>query len=99
MKLNTPPGTPASRKHRATSYPEMGVALAGLNTTVFPATIAPDDIPAESACGKLNGASTAQTPNGRRMDTFFSLGSSDPIGVRKPAGPLTCRGFPSSKLG
>ena len=39
-----------------------GVSLAGLNTTVLPVISAPVDIPPAIAKGKLNGATTAQTP-------------------------------------
>jgi hypothetical protein len=42
--------------------PVQGVSSAGLYTTALPATSAADDMPAERARGKLNGAMQANTP-------------------------------------
>ncbi len=61
-RLNAPSGTPASSISSASLKPVKGVSLAGLNTTVLPATIAPPAGPAANASGKLNGEITAHTP-------------------------------------
>src|SRR5512135_2747558 len=64
MKLTTPGGNPASRKHCARCHVLIGVSLAGLRITVFPATRAPPIGPPLSAIGKLKGETTAHTPYG-----------------------------------
>ena len=83
-KLKTPAGKPASAVASYSFRPRNGVSVAGLNTTVLPATSAPPAGPAASASGKLNGEITAQTPCGRSTLRFSSLGPSVPIGVAKP---------------
>ena len=84
MKLKTPGGSPASTVALYNLRPRSGVAVAGLKTTVLPATSAPPDGPAASARGKLNGAMTAQTPNGRITLKFCSPSVSVPICCTKP---------------
>src|SRR5439155_23788250 len=61
-----------------------GVSLAGLKTTVLPVIRAPVDIPAAIARGKLNGATTAHTPYGLRMDRVVSPGRNCPIASSYP---------------
>src|SRR5256884_9668311 len=78
-KLNTPAGSPASRRVSARRRPMNGVSLAGLKTTVLPVISAPVDIPAAIARGELNGATTAQTPDGFRIQRVVSPGKDAPI--------------------
>ncbi len=53
----------------------MALAVAGLKTTVLPATRAPPAGPAARAIGKLKGLMTAKTPNGRRTDRVWTVAS------------------------
>src|SRR5512132_2930631 len=62
---NTPLGTPASRYTSNSLCPSSDPIGLGFNTTVLPATSAPEDGPPDSASGKLNGLITAHTPYGR----------------------------------
>ena len=54
---------------------DSGDAEDGLNTTVFPASIAALDGPVDSAIGKLNGLTTAKTPCGRRIERVCTAAS------------------------
>jgi hypothetical protein len=60
-RLKTPVGR-AARTISSRIAPVHGVSSEGLNTTVLPAMSAAEDIPTDSAAGKLNGAMTAKTP-------------------------------------
>src|SRR5207244_2097797 len=84
-KLNTPAGSPASLRVSARPRPMNGVSLAGLKTTVLPVISAPVDIPAAIARGKLNGATTAQTAYGFRIERVVSPGRNVPIGRSYPS--------------
>ena len=68
------PGTPASRRVSYSLRAMNGVSLAGFRTAVFPVTRAPTVIPVAIASGKLNGETTAQTPNGRSTLIACSFG-------------------------
>jgi hypothetical protein len=61
-----------------------GVVLAGLKTTVLPATSAPPAGPAARASGKLNGEITAHTPYERSTLLLRSPGPSVPICCSNP---------------
>ena len=63
--LKTPAGMPASAISSASSAPTPGAFSLGLNTTVFPARSAGTQCPLGRCAGKLNGPTTAITPNGR----------------------------------
>ncbi len=54
---------------------DSGDALEGLSTTVFPASSAAPVGPADSAIGKLNGLTTANTPCGRRIERVCTVES------------------------
>src|SRR5262249_16262460 len=62
---------------------------AGLYTTALPAASAADDIPADRASGKLNGAMQANTPYGRRTSVFRSTGVTRPIARTNPPASAT----------
>ncbi len=62
--LSTPAGSPASTKHCTTSPALSGVIVAGLKTTVFPATSAGAIFHAGMATGKFQGVISAATPSG-----------------------------------
>ena len=80
-KLYTPSGMPASRRHSAIRREVQGVSVAGLKTTVLPATRAAPSGPPVNAAGKLNGLMTTQTPYGRSTET---LDDSNPVKGSRP---------------
>ena len=63
-KLMTPGGKPASIKHCTNISAHIGVSVAGLNTTVFPATSAGNIFQLGIAIGKFHGVITPTTPSG-----------------------------------
>ena len=75
-KLKTPSRQPGLLAHLVQLHAHPAASsLAGLNTTVLPATSAPPAGPAASASGKLNGEITAQTPYGRSTLEFSLVGA------------------------
>ena len=74
-------GSTASANSTATRE----VVGAGLATTVLPVSSAATAGPATSASGKLNGATTPKTPNGRITETFSSAAFATASGMSKPA--------------
>src|SRR3954468_1010825 len=63
-RLITPTGVPHARKRSTSHAADVAEALAGLTTTVFPATSAADIIPVVSDSGKFHGDTIAPTPRG-----------------------------------
>jgi len=70
--------------------PVHDASSAGLYTTAFPATSAADDIPVESASGKLKGAMQANTPYGRSKSVLCSTGVTRAIWRTNPFASSTC---------
>ena len=64
--LSTPFGTPARSKIDTTADAVSGVSVAGLKTTVFPATSAGAIFQTGMATGKFQGVMQATTPSGWR---------------------------------
>src|SRR5437870_3474617 len=63
-RFKTPGGTPAASKISTTRTAVPGVRVAGLNTTVFPATSAGAIFHTGIATGKFHGVTHATTPSG-----------------------------------
>src|SRR6266566_1394453 len=63
-RFKTPAGTPASSKSSTIRTAVAGVSVAGLKTTVFPATSAGAIFQTGIATGKFQGVTQATTPNG-----------------------------------
>ena len=76
-RLTTPAGKPASAMSSTTSVAQCGVSLAGLNTTVFPATSAGIIFQHGIAIGKFQGVMIPAMPIGWRMLIAHLSGSSD----------------------
>ena len=66
MTFSTPAGRPASCSSAASLMPMIGVAEAGLNTTVLPTTSAGAIFQTGIESGKFQGVIIAQTPSGTR---------------------------------
>src|SRR6266478_3708925 len=92
--FSTPVGTPACSKIRITLAPVNGVSVAGLKTTVFPATKAGAIFQAGIEAGKFHGAIAAITPSGcfSVYAKFFgsSLGRVSPP-MRRPSPAMNSR--------
>src|SRR6185295_5975996 len=63
-RFNTPGGIPASANSSTIRTPVAGVSVAGLKTTVFPATSAGAIFQTGMATGKFQGVTQATTPKG-----------------------------------
>ncbi len=68
--FTTPAGTPASSKSSVKRWPSAGVSVAGLKTTVLPATSAGVIFHDGIAIGKFHGVITPMTPIGIRTDIW-----------------------------
>mmetsp|Transcript_29475 Transcript_29475/g.91138 ORF Transcript_29475/g.91138 Transcript_29475/m.91138 type:complete len:308 (+) Transcript_29475:1-924(+) len=68
MTFKTPSGRPASAARSASIIAVSGTFSDGLRTNVLPAVTASGNIQSGIMAGKLNGATPAQTPNGRRYE-------------------------------
>ena len=77
--LTTPAGTPASVSSSVKRCPSAGVSVAGLKTTVFPATSAGAIFQDGIAIGKFHGVMTPMTPIGMRTDIWNLFCSSDGV--------------------
>ena len=77
--LTTPFGTPASVSSSTKRWPSAGVSVAGLNTTVLPATSAGAIFQDGIAIGKFHGVITPMTPMGMRTDIWNLFRSSDGV--------------------
>src|ERR1043165_8862309 len=64
IRLRTPGGRPASSNICTMRTAVPGVMVAGLKTTVLPATKAGDNFQVGIATGKFHGVTQATTPNG-----------------------------------
>ena len=62
--FSTPAGTPACSKISTTLAPVNGVSVAGLKTTVLPATSAGEIFQTGMETGKFHGVMAATTPRG-----------------------------------
>src|SRR5512143_413617 len=71
-KFTTPSGKPASLRQSTSIRTTQGVSVAGLITTVFPATNALPTGPPVKAAGKLKGLTTSHTPYGLSTDTLVA---------------------------
>src|SRR6185503_10427065 len=79
IKFNTPGGMPASSKSSTMRVAVPGVSVAGLKTTVFPATKAGAIFQTGIATGKFQGVTQATTPNGCLIVYAKFKGSSEGI--------------------
>src|SRR5258708_16269241 len=79
IKLSTPEGTPASSKSSTIRTPVAGVRVAGLKTTVLPATSAGAIFHTGIATGKFQGVTQATTPSGCLIVYAKFKGSSEGI--------------------
>src|SRR4030095_5139262 len=64
IRFNTPGGIPSSQNSCKIRVAVAGVSVAGLNTTVLPATSAGAIFHTGIATGKFQGVTQATTPNG-----------------------------------
>ena len=79
-RLTTPAGTPASARISTKSNGRARrVMLAGLKTTVLPATIAGKIFQDGIAIGKFQGVMMPHTPSGLRTDMCHLFGNSDGV--------------------
>src|SRR6267143_2007404 len=76
-KFKTPGGIPASANNSTMRTAVAGVRVAGLKTTVLPATSAGAIFQIGMATGKFHGVTQATTPNGCFMVYAKFEGSSD----------------------
>ena len=87
-RLTTPAGKPASAMSSTTSVAQCGVSLAGLKTTVFPATSAGIIFQHGIAIGKFQGVMIPAMPIGWRMLIAHLSGSSEGTvspNIRRPS--------------
>ena len=86
--FTTPAGTPASVRSSTKRWPSIGVSVAGLKTTVLPATSAGAIFQDGIAIGKFHGVMTPMTPMGMRTDIWNLFCSSDGVvwpNMRRPS--------------
>ncbi len=89
--FTTPLGIPASSSSSTKRCPSAGVSVAGLNTTVFPATSAGAIFQEGIAIGKFHGVIAPTTPIGIRTDMLNLSRSSDGVVCpkrRRPSPPM-----------
>src|SRR3981081_1952601 len=79
IKFKTPGGIPACSKISTMRTPVAGVSVAGLKTTVLPATSAGAIFHTGIATGKFQGVTQATTPNGCLIVYAKFSGSSEGI--------------------
>src|SRR5438132_14323284 len=79
IRFKTPGGTPAASKISTMRTAVAGVRVAGLNTTVFPATTAGAIFHVGIAKGKFQGVTQATTPSGCLMVYTKFDGNSEKI--------------------
>src|SRR5258708_34631049 len=79
IKFKTPGGVPAASNTSTMRTPVAGVSVAGLKTTVLPATSAGAIFHTGIATGKFQGVTQATTPSGCLIVEAKLAGSSDRI--------------------